>query len=263
MADSWIYSELKPLREGRPHQFLQELFNQIFLWSKNVVKTHKEFPAGYTEWTMAGHFAVAASQLPLRCFSYQDYSIKLTNPHKRKGKIHVMRPDLHLRQKDWENACMFEFKRMFIPLNPSKRRDFAKSTFELMKDAHSQLVRMTRGDWANLLCSTVGMTTWLDYMVNGKDRWAVKWQNENGYVNAWDALLYDKIVPALKSRSDTLEEFGRLYYCGYRMPHSLVVAQHNSQEKEWAKETNKDSRKLRTFPIGMVWVLAVKEFPKL
>jgi len=262
MADSWTYSKLTPLRAGRPHQFLTELFIQLFLWSKKVTRKHEEFPVGFTEWALAGHFAVAASQPPLNCFSYQDYCVKLTDAHKREKKTQVMRPDLHLRREGWHNVCIFEFKRMFIPLKPSARRDFAKSIPRLIKNAHDQLVRVSSGEWANLICSAIGMTIWLDYMVKGRDRWIDKWEREKVYVEAWNNLLFQKIVPALKVNADDLEKSGHIYYCGYRMPHTLVKTHHDWQEKEWSIRKDKDNQQVRTLPIGMVWILAVQEFPQ-
>ncbi len=47
---------------GAKAEFLDDVFRELQCRTAEVVEKFSEFPAGYTEWTMTGHLALAASR---------------------------------------------------------------------------------------------------------------------------------------------------------------------------------------------------------
>jgi len=262
MCNAWKYYGLKPLRSGRPGRqakFLNHLLSQLYKWTRAVVKTYQEFPVGYTEWTLTAHMNIVANLcgwLP-----YSEYTVKLVKG-RRSSPAGTARPDLYVYGKDGqhEHCWNFELKRGFITLGAS-RQDLEHRVAEKMRANYLQLRKLAKGkyDWSDYGCCALGFTIWMDAIVRAgkrkelEDRWQKKWHDCQEYDN--DCLtLWQELKTALRNKSDELDKFGRVYYSGYIMQHSLARTfyedgQKNVREGEWEEAR---------IPVGMLWVLAYK-----
>jgi hypothetical protein len=258
MHNDWEYSGLQALGSGQKSEILDHLFNGLYEWTKSVTKTYHEFPAGYTEWTLTGHMNIVSYLCGF--LPYSDYSVKiLTKQHKGLTKNSV-RPDLHIHSKDWESSCFFELKGDFISL--TSRANIPNHILAKITDAYNQLKKVAKGDeeWAQYMCAALGFTVGINWLVNGKDRWQKHWSDPKNYEKEWDKLLRKKFGSAVYDISDRLSSFGRIYYCGYRMPHSLAKRLYQAHQKYLQKRTAIDRRSLT---VGMLWVCAMESWKTL
>lgn len=258
MNNDWEYTGLKALGSGQKSEILDCLFNELHEWTKSVTKTYLEFPAGYTEWTLTGHMNIVSYRggfLP-----YSDYAVKVFTKQRKGVTKSSVRPDLHIHSKDWGKSCCFELKRNFISL--TTRANIPNRILAKITDAHIQLKKIARGDeeWAQYGCSTLGFTVWMDWLVNGKDRWKKDWSNPKKYEEDWDKLLRKKIESAIYEISDRLSSFGRIYYCGYRIPYSLAKKLYQIDLKYLKQRNTRDNRSIA---VGMLWICAMESWKTL
>lgn len=110
MCDIWGYAALKSLGEGRetPPLFLRRLTEQLYEWTREVVCRHKQFPEGYTEWALTGHFAVVAD----RCNYLPIQECSIQRSANKTGRIKgAKRPDLYIYGQKGNCSVFFEFKK--------------------------------------------------------------------------------------------------------------------------------------------------------
>ncbi|MFC1865136.1 hypothetical protein ACFLYB_00270 [Chloroflexota bacterium] len=257
MENDWGYTGLKALGKGRKAPFLNLLADQLYEWTKDITETYDEFPVGYTEWTLTGHLNIVAS----RCnyMPYSDYIVKL-DKRRKSAPARSARPDLHIHNKDWEDSWMFELKRDSISLTSS--RNMRELIYKKMERAYNQLSiiakKGSKSEWAQHTCSALACTVWIDTH-KGKNRWENKWSNRQKYEEDWEELWDKKWEDSLVQIESKLTTFGRIYYCGYRLPHSLVERHYNAAVKE-ARGSN-----FRPGPlaVAVLWVFTYKPWAKI
>lgn len=253
MGDVWEYTGLKALGSGQKIEFLGRLFDELHKWTRSMTETYHEFPVGYTEWTLAGHLNIVAVHCGF--MPYSEYGLRLLTP-KRKTPKGRARPDLHIHSKDWKDSCLFELKRDFISL--VSRSDMRNRILARMKNAYLELQKIARGsdEWAQYGCSALAFTVWIDWLVNGKDRWQKRWSHAQSYEDDWDKLRRERYENAVCEAGNELSSFGRVYYCGYHVPYTLAKKHYQTA----VKEAEKEGRDHGTLPMGMLWVLTIKRW---
>jgi len=155
------------------------------------------------------------------------YTVKLV-----KGRRHIQsgtaRPDLYVRSAEWEHAWNFEFKRVFITLG-AQNQNLERRITKNMKESYDELRQLAKGNgyWGDYGCCALGLTIWMDAIVRAgkgkriKDRWEKRWNDFQEYEN--DCLkLWQEFETALHNKDDELTKFGKVYYSGYAMSHSLA-----------------------------------------
>jgi len=243
---NWDYSGLDSLesRTPKPPQFLSDLCCELFKWTRTVTKRYGQFPEGYTEWTLAGHLAIAADRceyLPLQ------EAMGLSSESKDKSvDERSRRPDLYLASADERDrpSVFFECKKdwAWLPPNGHKIKVMGK-----IEEANNQLQKIAsiadRDEWpAGYLCCALGLIILMDWK-SDNDVW-----QKRGYDKAWRDLKGKFEETLCKSRVK-LREYGRVYHCCYRMPHALVAG----TQHEYAEKNGKNE-----IPIGMFWVFSVR-----
>jgi hypothetical protein len=257
MYNGWLYSGLKALGSGQKAEFLDSLFNQLYGWTKNVTETYNEFPAGYTEWTLTGHMNIVSYRggfLP-----YSDYPVKITSKQGKEVIKSTARPDLHIHSKDWKESCCFELKKDFVSL--TTKADLPKHVLPKINEAHGQLKELAGSgeEWAQYGCSTLGLTVWMNWLVGSKDRWEKIWSDSKKYQEDWE-MLFSKFESSISENSEKLSSCGRIYYCGYRMSHSLAEKIYQISKKELKQGNPTDKSSLA---IGMLWIFTMEPWKTL
>jgi hypothetical protein len=92
--------------------FIEDIFRELRNWTSEIVEKF-EFPAGYPEWTMAGHLALAAYKAGFP-YILQDYIVPKEELCHSKQQSRRTRPDLYIQNRDLE--CLIELKRCNIDL---------------------------------------------------------------------------------------------------------------------------------------------------
>jgi hypothetical protein len=258
--NDWHYTGLKPLKGGRSVLFLCCLSDKLFEWTKEVMKKYNEFPVGYTEWTLMAHMNIVAD----RCdyMPYTDYSVRLVKG-KRSIPEGIVRPDLEVHNKSWQDSWMFEAKKQFISL--ITRTDVGNLILTRMKQNCHKLERIRNASkemLSNNTCSTVAFTVWVDARVGNKnnkvvDRWKKRWDTPKGYDDDWEDL-WKRFQTGVSAVNKQHSSFGRVYYSGYRMRYSLVKEQYRRELQQVDKGFQTEIR----IPVAMLWVFAHKRWPE-
>ncbi len=238
MGNTWDYTGLEILgSRGRKSQFLSDLCCELLRWTKKAT-TRSQFPEG-SEWTLAGHLAIAADRC--KYLPFQDAVIKCAS-----GSIR--RPDLYIDGGDNKDSAFFELKPGSVDLNTKQQGSI--KVLAPMKKAYSQLREIAcgadAGDWpAKWGCCALGVIVDMDWKDN--DLW-----NKSQYDSAWIALK-TKFQTTLNSSRDELSKYGRVYHCCYRIPYTRM-----KDYLKYAKEhANKQGGKWNP-PVGMLWVFSVR-----
>ncbi|MDY6893072.1 MAG: hypothetical protein SVO26_05085, partial [Chloroflexota bacterium] len=110
MDKAWAYAGLQGWGSGTQVEFLKPLLDELVKWTKSVSEDYLWFPGGYTEWTLAGHFAVMADRCDF--IPFQEYTLKLPTSKGPDSSEKIVRPDLYIasRNKDGQPSVLFEFK---------------------------------------------------------------------------------------------------------------------------------------------------------
>lgn len=256
MEDAWNYTGLKALGRGQRVGFLCCLSDELYQWTKEVTEKYDEFPVGYTEWTLTGHMNIVANRCDF--IPYSDYVLKLVKG-KRSIPGGIVRPDLDVHNKSWEDSWIFEVKKEFISLITTT--DLGSLILAKMKQNYDKLQRIVKGSPEALsdnICSTVALTVWIDALVRKKnnkveDRWEKKWGTAKDYYDDWKEL-WKTFRIAVNSVNNQRSSFGRTYYNGYRVPYSLVKKQYRRGARQVSKGLQSEVR----IPVAMLWVFAHK-----
>jgi len=258
MRDAWKYTGLKALGRGQKVGFLCCLSDELYQWAKEVVEKYDEFPVGYTEWTLTGHMNIVASRCDF--ISYSDYVLRLVKG-KRSIPGGIVRPDLDVHNKAWEDSWMFEVKKEFISLITAA--DLGSLILKKMEQNYDKLQRIAKGSAKPLSdnrCSAVALTVWIDALIRKKnnkveDQWQKKWGTAKEYYDDWDKL-WKKFQTAVDGVNNQRYSFGRIYYSGYRMPYSLVKKQYGWEARQVSEGLQPEVR----LAVAMLWVFAHKRW---
>ena len=249
MDKAWDYDGLKTLvGKGPKLAFLSVLCSELFRWTKEVTESHRLFPGGYTEWTLAGHFAIAASRK--KYLPFQDAMIKSPKSKAKNASNRRRRPDLYIDGGKDKPRVFFQFKQGATRLVKIDPRETIK-ILPHMREANKQLKEI-RGiadamEWpADWGCCALGLVVEMNWQDAGGDLW-----HHKQYNSSWDGLK-ERFQEVLENNKRKFLDYGKAYYSWYRMPHSLV-----QKQRDWAEKYKWNP------PIGMLWVFTVKEWDKL
>jgi hypothetical protein len=218
--------------------FIEDIFRELRNWTSEIVEKF-EFPAGYPEWTMAGHLALAAHKAGFP-YILQDYIVPKEELCHSKQQSRRTRPDLYIQNRGLE--CLIELKRCNIDLEGSKLSDHEISN--KLKKAWKQVNEHSEKE-VSYLCTLVGV------IVDAYTReWKQLYETPDSYDPRRDTL-WDKFKEGAQGaqwewKKETLRPN---FCCGYFLSHEQAT----SAWKAALKYGNNNEGRGVPFPVGMLW----------
>jgi hypothetical protein len=224
------YYHPKWFGQGSKPDFLNDIFRELWQWTAEIVDKFEEFPAGYTEWTLTGHLALAAYRSDF--YALQDYTVPGFG-----------RPDLYIRREHWKDECIIEVKSDGIALE--RDRQVTKKIEKKLSESWEQASRRPKEE-SRYRCGLLGLTVWAHTR---------KWENMCSTPRLYGHVRNELWKKFLDGVVNARWDFNRLtcqpsFCCGYFLRYDQT-----SKPRREAKKYGKEASKLRGFPfaVGQLW----------